>query len=371
LQEIPLSKISDNPFNSRIRYVQRDIDQLAKSMSQVGLLSPVLVRPKPNDSSSFELVFGHRRLRAARSLKWDSIKAQVKGLSDLEMLNLSVSENLLRKDLSDYEKALSFAKMNREFAMSQEEIGKITGYSRTHICNYIRMLDLFDQSIIERDSSLREKLHSISEHHARVILQLGDTRDRLRALDLVATQKFSVQDLHRVVHRFRTWFEPATSEDDEEPIRFEDEIDDNSQSRSHDIEEIQRILMSECELPHVGDFGAFARLHDVENGFSIYSSFSPENRQEGHSAMTTIKNWFFEVAPHLQVKIKDVHIRFYGKLALATLSADFRSKSAGKPNRMSSRGTILLIRRSRSWKIVHEHWSRSEGHKVAVPIAAT
>jgi hypothetical protein len=152
---------------------------------------------------------------------------------------------------------------------------------------------------------------------------------------------------------------------------FDEETED-SLHRSHDIEEIQRILISECELPHVGDFNSFARLHDVENGFSIYSSFSPENRQEGQSAMTTIKNWFFEVAPHLQVKIKNVHIRFYGKLALATLYADFRNKSGtlGKPTRLSSRGTILLIRRSRSWKIVHEHWSRAEGHKIAVPISA-
>lgn len=366
MPEIPISVISENPFNSRIRYAESDIRLLADSIQQMGLLSPILVRPREEEMvRSYELVFGHRRLRAAKLLGWETIKADIRELSNIQMVKLSLSENLVRSDLSDYEKALSFARMNHEFGMSQEEIGKLAGLSRTHVCNYIRMLDLVETSFLEREKQLQERLHLVSEHHAREILRLREPEDRIKAINLVATQGLSVQDLHRVVHRFRGWFDTKQNQesidDDEEEAYFAEVGDQmmDARGKQKDIQEIKKILEAECELPQRGDFHAFAKLHDIENGFSIYSSFSPDSRQEGTEAMTTIKNWFYNEAPKLKIRIRDLHVRFYGNLALSTFYADFAG--AGKDTRRtkSSRGTMVLVQRSNGWKIVHEHWSRA------------
>ena len=248
MQEIPIASISENPYNSRLRYTDSEIRQLANSISKIGLLSPILVRPK--EKEKFELVFGHRRFRAAKLLDWKTISADVRNLSDVEMIQVSLSENLVRSDLSDYEKALSFERMNAEFGLSQEEIGKLTGYSRPHICNYIRMLNLFDPLILEKDKTLKQKLHLVSEHHARIILKLGDSEDRRRAVELVATQGLSVQDLHRVIHRFRGWFESGHPPLEGEEVEVDSKNENGlkvglqiSDSRSEDVQEIQRILL--------------------------------------------------------------------------------------------------------------------------------
>jgi ParB family chromosome partitioning protein len=119
LCEIDLGLLDDNPFNSRLNYDYREIELLAQSISEHGLLSPIKVRKKAN---RYQVVFGHRRVRAMKLLKLTTIPADLCELSDQQMCEMSFAENVSREDLSDYEKALHFEKMNREFGKTYEEI---------------------------------------------------------------------------------------------------------------------------------------------------------------------------------------------------------------------------------------------------------
>src|SRR5271169_1003992 len=123
--DIPLSLIDDNPFNCRKSYIKQEDQKLANSLKLLGLMSPVKLR---RNGLRYQLVYGHRRVRAARSLSWQTIRAEVEDLSDESMLELSLVENIERKNLSDFETAISYWRMNREFGMTFEEIGNLTGY---------------------------------------------------------------------------------------------------------------------------------------------------------------------------------------------------------------------------------------------------
>ncbi len=96
--DIPLALIDNNPFNCRKSYRKHDDLKLASSLRLMGLMSPVKVR---RTGSRYQLVYGHRRVRAARSLNWQTIRAEVQDLSDEMMLKASLIENLERKNLSD------------------------------------------------------------------------------------------------------------------------------------------------------------------------------------------------------------------------------------------------------------------------------
>ncbi|MGI0090531.1 MAG: ParB/RepB/Spo0J family partition protein, partial [Nitrososphaerales archaeon] len=105
IEEIPLSLVVDNPFNSRKQYDQQGVEQLSESLRQSGLLNPIGVR---KNAGKYEIIFGHRQIRAARLLHWKDIRADVSDVSDEQMLQISLVENLQRENLSDFEKAICF-----------------------------------------------------------------------------------------------------------------------------------------------------------------------------------------------------------------------------------------------------------------------
>ena len=119
LSDIPLSLIDENPFNSRRSYVRHEDLKLSNSLNPLGLMTPVRVR---KTGSRYQLVYGHRRVRAARMLSWSTIKAEVEDLSDEMMLKFSLIENMERKNLSDFETATSFWRMNRESARRSRKL---------------------------------------------------------------------------------------------------------------------------------------------------------------------------------------------------------------------------------------------------------
>ncbi len=132
--------------------------------------------------------------------------ADVESYQDSQMIELSLVENVQRADLSDYEKALAFAKIHNDFGINLKEIGRIVGCSESHISNYIRMTQLFDQKSIAEYPNILRDISSISEHHARLLLMIEDTDSRVSALRLVVSQNLSVRDFERIIHRLRGWF---------------------------------------------------------------------------------------------------------------------------------------------------------------------
>ena len=180
ISEIPLNLIADNPFNCRKAYSEKEDLKLANSLKSLGLMSPIKVR---STGSNYQLVFGHRRVRAARMLDWQTIRAEVEELSDESMLKYSLLENMERKNLSDLEAGISFWRMNREFGKTYEEIGKMVGYSSAHVCNFVRMTEMFDDhEDLGNDPSLFSDLQHISEHHARILSRIDNSETRRRLL---------------------------------------------------------------------------------------------------------------------------------------------------------------------------------------------
>ena len=208
VEDIPLSLIIDNPFNSRKQYDPNGIYQLAESLRETGLLNPVSVR---SNNDKFELVFGHRRSRAARLLNWKSVRAEVVEATDEQMLQISLVENLHRENLSDFETALSFKRLCTEFGKTYEQVGQMVGLSKSHVSNFMRMAQLFDDDTMTRNPDLAQELYKISEHHARVLAQIPEQRERMSALRIAAAENLSVRDLQKMIQRLQGWFSPEFS----------------------------------------------------------------------------------------------------------------------------------------------------------------
>jgi ParB/RepB/Spo0J family partition protein len=203
LRKVPVSLIVNNPFNSRVHYDAKEIRLLADSLERDGLLSPIKVRPK---NGLFEIAYGHRRARAAELLGWKKIRAEVDDLSDGEMIRASLIENIRRKDLSDYEKGLTFKRMHEHFSLRYSDIARIVESSESHIANYIRMTQLFGEATLQKSPQIEKDMHEISEHHARILHSIRGEDARAAALRLAVSQSLSVRELQHMVQKLRSWF---------------------------------------------------------------------------------------------------------------------------------------------------------------------
>ncbi len=368
LLELPLTSIESNPYNSRIKYQATNIERLAQSLRANGQLSVVKVRPSRHDEGRYELVFGHRRVMAARTLGWKTIRAEVVNASEEEMIVQSLVENFEHEDLSDYEKALIFERMSKEFGKTYEQIGKMLGISKQHVSNYMNMLRLFNPDVLSSNPELLDAIQRMSEHHARVLSRIDDLKTKADLACMIARDRLSVKELTNMVGRLRSWFanedrviEGTVSEADKDDIwgNLSKNTPQGTQ-QEYDIEKITKIIVNEFRLAHKGDFNSYKEMHLFGEGFSIYSAFPPFGRIEGKDALYKERQWFYEIAPKLLWRITDLKIDILGEAALATLSVSYSGKYLGNSLKMELRGTVVLTRKETKWRIMHEHWSRQD-----------
>src|SRR3989338_3352323 len=136
---IEISKIIPNSFQPRKHFDPAELDTLVKSIKEKGVIQPVVVRAK---GDQFELVAGERLFRAAKALDLPTIPAVVKELSDRDMLEMALIENIQREDLDPIEKAEAFIRLINEFGLTHEEMGKRVGQDRSSVSNILRLLKL-------------------------------------------------------------------------------------------------------------------------------------------------------------------------------------------------------------------------------------
>lgn len=139
-EQVPVGDIAPNPHNPRENFT--NIDDLADSIEKQGLLNPVLVRPVGN---GYQLVHGERRLRAIQALGRDAIEAEVRELDDETALEISITENLQREDVSPIAEARSYQQLMDEFGLTQTEAAERLGKSQPHISSRLGLLDLPDR----------------------------------------------------------------------------------------------------------------------------------------------------------------------------------------------------------------------------------
>jgi len=166
--DVAIELIRPNPDQPRRAFGQEELEELAASIRQRGLLQPILARPMPQASGEYQIVAGERRWRAAQMAGLHAVPVLIRDLSDLEVIEVALIENLQRADLNALEEARGYAAMMERHPRSQEDIADVVGKSRSHVANTLRLLRL--------PEAVRDHLESgrLTAGHARALLDLDD-----------------------------------------------------------------------------------------------------------------------------------------------------------------------------------------------------
>jgi ParB family chromosome partitioning protein len=141
-REIPIEFLRRNPDQPRRSFAEPELDELAQSIREKGVLQPILVRPMPGESAEYQVVAGERRWRAAQRAGLHSVPAIVRDLGDLEVLEIALIENIQRADLGPLEEARGYATMIDRFSRTQDSVAAMVSKSRSHVANTLRLLRL-------------------------------------------------------------------------------------------------------------------------------------------------------------------------------------------------------------------------------------
>ena len=141
-RQIPVEWINVGPWQPRRKFDREQLDELASSIRQKGIVQPILLRPTPNQPGRFQLVAGERRWRAAQMAQLHDIPSVVRYLTDAECYEIALIENIQRQDLSVIDEAQGYANLLEISCYTQDQLSKIIGKSRSHITNLLRLLGL-------------------------------------------------------------------------------------------------------------------------------------------------------------------------------------------------------------------------------------
>jgi ParB family chromosome partitioning protein len=191
---LPVSQITPNPQQPRQNFNEESLDDLVASIKSAGFLQPIVVR---RFGEVYQIVAGERRWKAACKLGLSTIPAIVRNVSDEEMLEMALLENIQREDLDPVEKARAFKRLNDDFKLTQDQIAAKVGQKRSTIANYLRLLEL-PQSILEHVSR-----GTVTMGHARALLAIDGNIQRVRLCEKIIAQGLSVRavELEAAVRR--------------------------------------------------------------------------------------------------------------------------------------------------------------------------
>jgi len=167
IEEVPITKIIAGVYQPRRSFHQDELEELAQSIKEHGIIQPIILR-KSEEDGYYEIVAGERRYRAAKIAGLTKLPSIIKKINNHEALELAIIENVQRADLSLIEESYGYKQLMDEFSYSQEQIAQKTGKSRSHIANILRLLTL-PKSV---HALLEKKL--ISMGHARAIINSKD-----------------------------------------------------------------------------------------------------------------------------------------------------------------------------------------------------
>jgi ParB family transcriptional regulator, chromosome partitioning protein len=203
-QSVPIEAIRPSPFQPRRRFAEAELDALAQSIREKGIVQPLLVRPVADAANleagaDFELVAGERRWRAAQRVGLHEVPVVIRALGDSEVIEIALVENLQREDLSPLEEAEAYSRLTREFGRSQASLAEAVGKSRSHVANTVRLLSL--------PAPVRRNVEegSLSAGHARALLAAPDP---VAVADEVIRRGLNVRATEELVRRRAAQPEP-------------------------------------------------------------------------------------------------------------------------------------------------------------------
>jgi ParB family chromosome partitioning protein len=201
VHQINLANIVPSALQPRKNFAPEALQELIDSIRQHGIIQPLIVRKlagSPSEGGAgarFELIAGERRWRAAQEIGLKEVPAIIRSANDLEVLELSLIENLQRADLNPIEEAQGYARLANEFGMRQEDIAVKVGRSRAAVANALRLLDLQPQVQVWLAQDL------LSVGHAKVLLSLKAPEEQLLAAETVLRRNATVRGTERLVAR--------------------------------------------------------------------------------------------------------------------------------------------------------------------------
>ena len=193
MYNIPQAMIVPNPNQPRKRFDYDELENLAQSIRENGILQPITVRKR--EDKKYELVSGERRLRAARLVGMVKIRSIVINIDDKNSAMFSIIENLQRQSLDFFEEAEAIEKLVGEYAMSREEVAQKLGLAPSTVSNKLRILRLPEEMRFELARA------GLTESHARALLMLEDDNQRARALAIIVDRHLNVAESERMINQ--------------------------------------------------------------------------------------------------------------------------------------------------------------------------
>ena len=193
IYNIPQTMIVPNPNQPRKRFDYDELENLAQSIRENGILQPITVRKR--EDKKYELVSGERRLRAARRVGMVKIPSIVINIDDKNSAMFSIIENLQRQSLDFFEEAEAIEKLVGEYAMSREEVAQKLGLAPSTVSNKLRILRLPEEMRFELARA------GLTESHARALLMLEDDNQRARALSIIVDRHLNVAESERMINQ--------------------------------------------------------------------------------------------------------------------------------------------------------------------------
>lgn len=190
LNELSIDLIKPNSGQPRKKFDEEAIIQLSQSIKEHGLIQPIIVT---NDNNVYTIVAGERRWRAAKLAGLKNVPVVIMDLSDKEVLEISLIENIQRQDLNPIEESKAYKKLIEDFKLTQEELSNRIGRSRTAIANCLRLLNL--------DERVQDYLIDsvISEGHGRAILALSDKELQYKVSQTIIDENLSVRETEKII----------------------------------------------------------------------------------------------------------------------------------------------------------------------------
>jgi ParB family chromosome partitioning protein len=198
-QIVPIEAIRPSPFQPRRHFAESELDGLAQSIREKGIVQPLLVRPVADADADFELVAGERRRRAAQRVGLHEVPVVIRALGDSEVIEIALVENLQREDLSPLEEAEAYSRLTREFGRSQASLAEAVGKSRSHVANTVRLLSLPPPVLRNLSDG------ALSAGHARALLAAPDP---VAVADEVIRRGLNVRATEELVRRRAAQPEP-------------------------------------------------------------------------------------------------------------------------------------------------------------------
>jgi len=202
-----ISEIEPRSDQPRKTFEREPLEQLADSIAQFGVLQPIVVRESTLLAGTYEILAGERRWRAAKMAGLNEIPAVILDGDDLKAAQVAVIENVQREDLNPIEEALAYDALIERFGLTQEQVAKQVGKSRSAVANLLRLLDLPDEVLeLVKDGAL-------SAGHARALLGLKNPEQIPALAQKIVEKELSVRDVENTIRLMN--YEPSENEDEE------------------------------------------------------------------------------------------------------------------------------------------------------------